>query len=68
MLELADRSIRRLSTAFNQSNLLGDGSSKSGASLPDLEFRREDLSRRQENNRKLPENHEESQLIADQQK
>jgi hypothetical protein len=68
MLELADNSIRRLSTGIKKSHLLGDGSRTSKESLEDLRIRRQDLDLVQDANRKLPENHEESQRIADQQK
>jgi hypothetical protein len=68
MLELADRTIRRLSTGLNNLNLRGDGSREPGPDLPDLKFRREDYRRLQGYTRKLPEEHEESKLIADKQK
>lgn len=68
ILELADSSIRRLSTGVKNSNLLGDGSRKSGASLPDLEYRREDDNHTQSHTGQLTQNNEESQLIADKQK
>lgn len=67
MLDLADRSIRRLSGNFKKSSLLGNNSDNSGATLAELELGREGLSRLQDNARKLPENHEESHLIADKQ-
>ena len=61
MLELADHSIRRLSAGIKNSNMLGGGSRTSKKSLTDLNLA-------QDQNRKTPENHEESQLIADKQK
>jgi hypothetical protein len=68
ILELADSSIRRLSTGVKNSNLLGNGSPKSDARLPDLEYRREDYNHTQSHTGQLTQNNEESQLIADKQK
>jgi hypothetical protein len=68
ILELADSSIRRLSTGMKNSNLLSDGSRKSGTNLPDLQFRREDHGQTQAHPRQQTQKNEESELIADKQK
>ncbi|MBT8345621.1 MAG: hypothetical protein KJO28_04885 [Desulfofustis sp.] len=68
MLELADRSIRRLSTSEKESKQLADGSRKLGTTLPELQYRLEENSREKANTRQLIENHEETQFIADKQK
>lgn len=68
IVELADKSIRRLSTGLQKPPLLTEGSRKSETTLPDLHYRREDNSRTQTNTSQLTQNHEASELIADKQK
>ena len=68
ILQLADRSIRRLSTGLTNSNLRIDSTRQSAANLPDKQLRGADVGRVQDATRRLPQNNDESELIADKQK